>query len=279
MKKEAFAKINLTLDITGTLPDGYHSLFTVMTQVKCADIIGVTLRDDCEIVLSADKDYIPLDEKNTCYKAAALFYRLSGIKGGCDITIENRVPSGAGLGNSSSDAAVVLRTLNELYGYPVEDDELCRQSVKVGADVPFCYALGTKLCLNTGEEMYDLPAFDYPVLIVKIPESFPTAGAYARYDAADSIVHPDNEKFLEYARLGDYKSALGYAGNVFEQVQPREPIEKIKAQLISDGAFYSAMSGSGSAVFGVFQKDTSPEKFADLVSGFEKAGCFAFASY
>lgn len=279
MKQEAFAKINLTLDITGIMPGGYHSLFTVMTGVGCADIIEVNLRDDGRIVLAANKDYIPLDESNTCYKAALLFRKLSGIDCGCDIVIENRVPSGAGLGNSSADAAAVLKILNSLNGFPLTDEQLCSASAKIGADVPFCYALGTRLCLGIGDKMSELPPFDYPVLIVKAPESFPTAGAYARYDASDNIVHPDNVVFLEYAEAGEWKTALKYAGNVFEQVQPKDTIEKLKSELTANGAFYSAMSGSGSAVFGVFEKDKPKETLEKLAERFRAEGSFAAVSY
>lgn len=281
MVKNAYAKINLTLDITGLLPDGYHSLFTVMTAVGCFDIISVNPRADEKIVLTADKDYIPLDEKNTCHKAAELFYSLTGIRGGCDIDIQNRVPSGAGLGNSSADAAAVLKALNELYSRPLTDAALCRQSVRVGADVPFCFAGGTKLCLGTGDDMSDLPAFDYPVLIVKAPVSFPTAGAYARYDALEkekNIVHPDNENFLSFAKAGDWKNALKYAGNVFEQIQPAQPVADIRKDLYSGGAFYAAMSGSGSAVFGVFEKGYPRGELEASARIFRDKGYFAFVS-
>lgn len=276
MERKAFAKINLTLDITGITQNGYHSLFTVMHSVGCYDIISVEKRDDREIVLTADKDYIPIDEKNTCYKAAALFYKLTETDGGCDVDIKNRVPSGAGLGNSSADAAAVLKILNELYNYPIADEELCKASAKVGADVPFTYAGGTKLCLGVGDEMSELPRFNLPFVIVKKPVSFPTAGAYARYDASENIVHPDNEKFLFYAKQGDYKTALQFAGNVFEQVQPEEEIADVKQELLDRGAFFSSMTGSGSAVFGVFDENASAEKLKQIAEFFREKGYFAY---
>lgn len=277
MERKAYAKINLTLDITGIMPGGYHSLFTVMHTAGCYDIISVNQRTDGRIVLSADRDYIPLDGKNTCYRAAALFYELTGIRDGCDIDIKNRVPSGAGLGNSSADAAAVLKILNGLYSFPLEDETLCRASAGIGADVPFTYARGTRLCLGVGDEMTELPRFNLPFVIVKKPVSFPTAGAYARYDALEAVTHPDNEKFLACARRGEWKRALSYAGNVFEQVQPAEDIADIKSGLLSRGAFFASMTGSGSAVFGVFDADFPAEELEETAEYFRSRGCFAFA--
>ena len=277
MKTEAFAKINLTLDITGRLENGYHSLFTVMHLVSCADVIGTEKRTDGRIVLSANKEYIPLDEKNTCHKAARLFFDMLGSCPGCDIKIENRVPSGAGLGNSSADAAAVLKNLNELFGFPFSDEELLKRSVEIGADVPFCFAGGTRLCLGTGEIMRALPAFDLPVIIVKPEISFPTAGAYARYDEKEAngkIIHPDNAAFLSFAEKGDWLSALKFASNVFEQIQPETQISAIKTALIQNGAVYSAMSGSGSAVFGVFDRAASAEYLSSVAASLSTPGTF-----
>lgn len=254
--KKANAKINLTLDLTSILPNGYHGLFTVMQSITLGDEVTVETSDDADITLTCSDKDIPCNEKNTAYKAAEIFLREAGIDKGVKINIEKKVPSQAGLGGGSADAAAVLKALNELYPDRVSEKKLYDTALKVGADVPFCLAGGTRLCQNVGEVMTELPAFDSYVVIAKPEAGISTKAAYEKFDNADKLDHPDNDAFLFYASKGDYKKALKYAANLFEVLVPLEEGKQIKRIMNENGAYYSAMSGSGSAYFGLFDDES-----------------------
>ncbi|MDE6727293.1 MAG: 4-(cytidine 5'-diphospho)-2-C-methyl-D-erythritol kinase, partial [Oscillospiraceae bacterium] len=177
----AHAKINLFLDITGKLANGYHLLETVMQSVDLSDIVSVEQSDG--ITVSCSDPEIPENDGNICYKAAELFFELLGHRGGADIYIDKRIPHGAGLGGGSADAAAVLRGLNKLYGKPFDDETLLALAARVGADVPFCLVGGTKLCSGIGEVMTDTEPYPQRhFLIVKPDFECDTKAAYADYD-------------------------------------------------------------------------------------------------
>lgn len=260
--KKANAKINLMLDLTGVLPNGYHGIFTVMQSVTLCDEVTAEIGGTEKIILSCSDETIPCDEKNTAYKAAKYFLEAAGLTCGVDIRIEKKVPSQAGLGGGSADAAAVLAALMEAFPGKVGEKELYEIALKVGADVPFCLAGGTRLCQNVGEIMTVLPAFDAYVVIAKPDAGVSTKAAYGRFDAEKDIPHPDDASFLFYAASGEYKEAMKYAGNIFETLVPLREGAEIKDKLYADGAYYAAMSGSGSAYFGVFDREEDAVKAA-----------------
>lgn len=250
----AHAKLNLFLDITGKRADGYHLLETVMQSVDLADIVTVELADT-NIGISCSDPTVPDDERNTCYKAAKLFYTLMGRHGGADITLDKRIPHGAGLGGGSADAAAVLVGLNALNGKPFDEQTLLKLAVKVGADVPFCLAGGTKLCKGIGDIMTDAPP--YPArcfLVVKPDFGFDTKAAYKSYDV--TMVKRRERHENEYY-------------NVFRAIYKNEELNAIVDKLCSLGAEGAELTGSGSAVFGAFQ---SIEDAADAAKKFPR--CF-----
>lgn len=273
--EKAEAKINLTLDLTGILPNGYHGLFTVMQSVSLGDIITVETNESGNITLCCSDKSVPCDEKNTAYKAAKLFFEAALINDGADIFIEKITPSEAGLGGGSADAASVLSILNKIYKDKICEKNLYKIALKVGADVPFCLAKGTKLCQNIGEIMSPLPALDAYVVIAKPAAGVSTKEAFARFDTSSNLSHPDNDAFLFYASSGDYKQALNYAGNMFEVLVPLEEGKEIKEIMKKSGAYYSAMSGSGSAFFGLFDNENDAVKAAEkLKNKYYFAGVF-----
>ncbi len=253
--QKAYAKINLTLDITSVLPDRYHGIFTAMQTVDLHDDVSVETMEPPGVTLTCSDETIPCDERNTAHKAAALFLEQAGLTEGVAVTIEKRIPSQAGLAGGSADAAAVLRALNELYPGKLTEQTLYEIAFRIGADVPFCLAGGTRLCLNKGEIMAALPCLDAWAVLIKPEENVSTKEAYQRFDSAVDLFHPDNDKFLFYAALGEYKKALAYACNTFETLCDLPCGAPVKAALYTGGAYYAAMSGSGSAFFGLFDDE------------------------
>lgn len=264
--KSAYAKINLTLDITSALPDGFHSIFTCMQSVSLCDKVAVKTAAG-GIRLRCSDSFVPCGEKNTAFSAAARFFSESGIKDGCDIYIEKNIPMSAGLAGGSADAAAVLRALSEIYPGALSEGQLYSAALAVGADVPFCFSGGTMLCLNKGEILSRLPEFNADILIVKPDADVSTAEAYRRFDYADCINHPDNPMFLYYASKGEYKNALDYSENIFESLAFFPEGEAVKRKMLDNGAYFAAMSGSGSAYFGLFDDSTAAESCAEAFIG------------
>ena len=280
-RQKAYAKINLTLDITSVLPDRYHGIFTAMQTVDLYDDVTVETTQAPGITLTCDNGTIPCDERNTAYKAAAYFSEAAGITEGVQIRIEKRIPSQAGLAGGSADAAAVLRAMQEIYPDKLPEQALFDIAFRIGADMPFCLAGGTRLCLNKGEVMAALPCLDAWAVIVKPEEDVSTKEAYARFDSAADLFHPNNNEFLFYAAKGEYRKALAYAYNTFEALCEVPSGEVIKSALYAGGAYYAAMSGSGSAFFGLFEDEARAQAAAEtLKASFRQVfvcrttGCF-----
>lgn len=253
---KAYAKINLSLDLTGRLPDGYHAINTIMQSVSLYDTADVDLAP-AGIELTCSVPGIPCDERNTAYKAAAYYLEAAGAECGVKIHIEKRIPSEAGLAGGSADAAAVLYALNELIPGRLTREELFDIALKVGADVPFCLAGGTRLCLHKGEEMTALPPFASFVLLAKPDAGVSTGAAFRRFDTAEDLHHPDNGAVLEAYENGEGEKAAAYSLNIFEQLVDLPEGEKIKTALRENGAYYASMSGSGSCFFGLFVEEAS----------------------
>ena len=266
IKCKAFAKINITLDLTGVLPNKYHGIFTCMQSVSLYDPVCVRTGSK-GLFLRCSEKYIPCDDRNTAYKAARLFYERAGIEPECEINIKKVIPSGAGLAGGSADAAAVLRALGIAYPDALSHREMLNIAFEVGADVPFCYVGGTKLCQNIGEIMSPLPPLHSGVLIVKPFERVSTKDAYARFDNTSDISHPDNDSFLFYAARGEYHEAVRFAENMFEKLCDVRCGDMIKDAMYSCGAWFASMSGSGSAYYGLFSSEEDMKKCEQLLKG------------
>lgn len=255
MKSEikAYAKVNLFLDITGRLDNGYHTLNTVMQQIDLYDEITAEISDGDGIFIKCDNPAVPCNEKNIAYKATAAFMSETGNKARVDIRINKNIPLEAGMGGSSTDGAAVLKALNKLYDYPVSLEKLCEIGAGLGADVPFCITGGTAVCKGIGEIMTPVNCLkDYVFLIVKPDFSCSTPVGYKTYDEKPVPVNTEFEEFVDLLSLGSEKWA-GKMYNVFEKLYEDERITEITDTMRKYGALGAILTGSGSAVFGVFK--------------------------
>ena len=185
----------------------------------------------------------------------------------CNIYIKKVIPSGAGLAGGSADAAAVLKALSILYKDVLSHRQIMEIALAVGADVPFCYVGGTRLCQNIGEIMSTLPPLVSHVLVVKPYERVSTKDAYMRFDTAEHISHPDNDSFLFYAARGEYKEAVRFAENMFETLSDVKSGKEIKQVMLDSGAWFASMSGSGSAYYGLFDSAEAAKDCAERLRG------------
>ena len=251
--EKAYAKVNLTLAVGEKRPDGYHEVVSVMQRVSLHDTLTAEQTRE-GITLTCSDPALPSGEENLVHRAASLFFRETGIAGGAALTLEKRIPSQAGLGGGSSDAASALLALRKLYAPALPDTELETMAAALGSDVPFCIRGGTQLATGRGEVLSPLPPLtDGWFVIVKPTESFSTPAMYRRLDELPPACTPP------LPPLQDGLPALA-AGlfNRFEAAIPAgSAVWDIKARLAAHGALASLLSGSGSAVFGLFDTETA----------------------
>lgn len=256
LQEPAYAKLNLTLDILHKREDGFHEIESIMQQITMCDDVEIDVETGEDWKLECDWEDIPTDSENLAWKAAGVFYREIGKDPqGITIRITKRIPMGAGLAGGSADAAAVLRALNRHEGEPFTIWELSRLSAKIGSDVPFCVLGGTALAKGRGEKLAQLLPMPQCFYCIAKPEfSVSTPKLYAAWDEVAEPYHPDNNGMGRALDQQNLMHVAGYLGNGFEPLVSAEhpEIEEIK-QIMSDcGALGAAMTGSGSAVFGIF---------------------------
>lgn len=254
--EHAGAKLNLSLDVLKKTPDGYHDLRMVMQTVEFGDDLEIELTEDGSFAIDPGQPYLPADSRNLALRAAKLFLDGAGL--GARIRTVKRTPVCAGMGGGSSDAAAVLRALNRLTQAGKTDDDLREMALRLGSDVPFCVSGGTALAEGRGEILTPLdPMPDCAIVICKPSFSISTPELFGRIDRRKSRLHPDTAGLIEALGAGDIGSAARRMYNVFEDVLDRRQsaIESIKSELLSKGALGAVMTGTGSAVFGVFEDD------------------------
>ena len=202
------AKLNLSLDVVGTLPNGYHDLDMVMQTIDLYE--KITLRRSNTLSLTLPGSFVPVNDKNTAIKAAVAFFRYTGLLAGVDMTIYKRVPVRAGMAGGSADAAGVLVGLNELYDAHLSMSELCAIGAGIGADVPFALLGGTCRVRGVGDLMKALPPCPDCWFVVAMPSvGVSTPEAFARYDTMGSPVHPDCEAQEQAIRAEDLRAVCG----------------------------------------------------------------------
>ncbi len=251
------AKINLSLDITGKLENGYHTLDTIMQTISIEDKITLT-KTGREISVFCDHPQVPAGDGNICHKAAQAFFEKTAIEGGVLITIEKNIPVGAGLAGGSSDAAAVIKGLNLLYKAGLTQREMCKIGLKCGADVPFCVVAGTCRAKGIGEKLTVLPSFAGVYVVLVVPDFFvSTAWAYENYVLDSTVEKPRTEELITYIRSRDIKNTAERMANVLESVTAKKhpEIREIKNDIKKSGACGSVMSGSGPSVFGLFENE------------------------
>ena len=256
----AYAKVNLFLDITGRLDNGYHTLNTVMQQVELCDTVTVRVRDGKGIAVSCDVEGIPCDERNIAFKAARSFLEKMGLEAEILIDIEKSIPVMAGLGGSSTDGAAVLAALNQLYDGVMSGEELEKLGAALGADVPFCIRGGAAACTGIGDNMRPVKGLDDNCFIVIVKPDFEcdTAEGYRLYDRKPVAEKSDFNGFLR-AMEGSAAQTGKSLYNVFERLYCDNRIERLKKELVKAEALGACLTGSGSAVFGVFDDKIKAE--------------------
>lgn len=263
IRLKAYAKINLGLDVLRKREDGYHEVKMVMQTIDMFDKVELRRVRKPGIFVQTNLKYLPTNQDNLVYKAAKLFMEEYKLAGGVEINLKKYIPVAAGMAGGSSDAATVLYGMNKLYELKLSLDELMRLGVKIGADVPFCIMRGTALAEGIGEKLTRLPAApDCHILIAKPPFSVSTKWVYGNLKANELEEHPDIDKLIEALTAKDLKGMTQYMGNVLETVTETEypQITEIKRLMTEAGALRSLMSGSGPAVFGLFEDREVAEK-------------------
>lgn len=252
----ARAKLNLSLDVLARRPDGFHDLRMVMQAAALADEVHVELREPGFFRAETNRSYIPTDERNIAVKAAKAYFEAAGIDSGAYIKITKRIPVCAGLGGGSSDAAAVIRALGELTGAPLEGGELCAAALRAGSDVPFCLMGGTALATGRGEVLTPLPPLPRTDAVICMPHfTCSTPELFARLDTLRTRCRPDTDGLVAALRAGDVAGVARRMYNVFEDALDRraaQAVGEIKRCLLDNGALGAVMSGSGSAVYGLF---------------------------
>lgn len=249
------AKINIAIDVLGKYPNGYHEVRMIMTQVGIFDVLTISLKDEKEIAISGSNINMPVDESNLAWKAANEFFKAIKFGGGCDIYIEKHIPMGAGMAGGSADAAGVINGLNKLFDYPLSLEERMKIGERLGADVPFCVMGGCALAEGIGERLTSLTGIpEVYYLIAKPKQSISTKWVYEHLDYNDRPGNLDVDKIISGINLGDLKKIQSSMGNILEKpaVQICPEINVYKSEMLSLGADIAMMSGSGSAVFGMF---------------------------
>ena len=263
----AYAKINMFLEILDKRADGFHNIESVMHTVSLCDNVTLEINNSGTVTLDCPALGIPA-EKNIAWKAAKLYTEQAGITDGVHITVTKNIPWEAGLGGGSSDAGAVLRGLNKLYGSFTES-ELLVLAAEIGSDVPFCTVGGCMHATGRGEILSSLPCLpDCRILIIKGDAGTSTAAAYA---AADAVGFTPEVNRLN-ARLydGNLKEICKHTFNRFEDTAPYLP--PLKDALLSNSALTAMLSGSGSAVFAIFDDPEAAKKSRDE---FTSKGYFA----
>jgi len=269
LRVKAFAKLNFGLDVLRKMENGYHEVLTVMQSVSLCDEITLDLSGADEIIARTNLRYLPRDNKNIAVRAASLFFESTGIpfRGG-EIGINKSIPVCAGMAGGSTDGAAVLRALNEAFSAGLGRSDLEAMAQKLGSDVPFCIAGGTALCRGRGEIMTDLPPMPKIwTVICKPPFPISTPELFAAIDCGKIKSRPDMNGIIKAIEQGNIAQIARRIYNVFEDVLPPQcsEIGVIKTKLIDHGALGASMTGTGSAVFGLFKDPDTAQKAYDFL--------------
>ena len=260
----AHAKLNLTLDVLGKRPDGYHDLEMVMQEIALGDEITLTLDTGAPWSVVGDAAVMPCDDSNLAIKAAKLFFAASGLT--CDglrVEIRKHTPVCAGMGGGSADGAAVLRMLWEHYGRPIPEESLYRLAEQTGSDVPFALFGGTALAREKGQVLSRLPSLPHcyfllckPVFPISTPELF------RAIDQETISERPDNRAMTTALESGDLQACAALLFNVFQCVVSREhsELQEIQNTMRAGGALGTCMTGSGPTMFGIFDQREAAER-------------------
>lgn len=262
--ENGYAKLNISLDVSKPREDGYHDMTMIMQDISLHDTVRVTLREDGRREIKTTLRYLPKDEKNLAYKAALVYLEEIGEpEAGFDIEIDKKIPVGAGMAGGSTDASATLRALNRLFDNRLTKDKLVCISERIGSDVPYCTLGGTALAEGRGEILTPIRSLPECTFLVCKPEfSISTPELFRALDRIKLRNHPDTKGILEAIEKQDLGGICRRMYNVFEDVDDRRirTVFEIKSKMLSKGALSAMMTGTGSAVFGIFNMDENPEE-------------------
>ena len=263
------AKINLSIDVLGKRPDGYHLVEMIMQTIDLFDIIKIFSIEEDKIIIESNSKDIPLDSKNIVYKAADLIKNHCNIRKGIKIYIEKNIPIAAGMAGGSSNAAAVLVGLNKLWNLNLSKDELKVLGLKLGADVPFCIEGEASLAENIGEKLTKIDGLsqDAFVLVCKPDLFVSTKEIYEEIDSKIIEKRPNNKLLIKLLKENNIEMLAKNMYNVLEEVTKEKypVIKEIEKVMMEHDALGSMMSGSGPTVFGLYDNKEQAENCKQIL--------------
>ena len=277
MKVKAFAKINLCLDVLRRKENGYHEVEMVMTNVDIFDVLEIKELEEKKILLKSYNTDLAMDESNLIYKAIALLQKETGKTFGVEVLLEKNIPMEAGMAGGSADAAATLKAVNELFALGVSDERLLELGASLGADIPFCIMGGTVLASGIGEKLRRLsPLPKMKLLIVKPKAGLSTKKVYESLDIDGlnkaGFIHKDVGEMVSVIESDEadktkIEKIAGRLNNILEvpSIRLLPLIEDIKQKMLDNNCLGALMSGSGTAIFGIYENDEDMIKTKEIL--------------
>lgn len=277
MKVKAFAKINLCLDVLRRKENGYHEVEMVMTNVDIFDVLEIKELEEKKILLKSYNTDLAMDETNLIYKAIALLQKETGKTFGVEVLLEKNIPMEAGMAGGSADAAATLKAVNELFALGVSDERLLELGASLGADIPFCIMGGTVLASGIGEKLRRLsPLPKMKLLIVKPKAGLSTKKVYESLDIDGlnkaGFIHKDVGEMVSVIESDEadktkIEKIAGRLDNILEvpSIRLLPLIADIKQKMLDNNCLVALMSGSGTAIFGIYENDEDMIKTKEIL--------------
>ncbi|MDU6629136.1 MAG: 4-(cytidine 5'-diphospho)-2-C-methyl-D-erythritol kinase [Lachnoanaerobaculum sp.] len=277
MKVKAFAKINLCLDVLRRKENGYHEVEMVMTNVDIFDVLEIKELEEKKILLKSYNTDLAMDESNLIYKAIALLQKETGKTFGVEVLLEKNIPMEAGMAGGSADAAATLKAVNELFTLGVSDERLLELGASLGADIPFCIMGGTVLASGIGEKLRRLsPLPKMKLLIVKPKAGLSTKKVYESLDIDGlnkaGFIHKDVGEMVSVIESDEadktkIEKIAGRLNNILEvpSIRLLPLIVDIKQKMLDNNCLGALMSGSGTAIFGIYENDEDMIKTKEIL--------------
>ena len=277
MKVKAFAKINLCLDVLRRKENGYHEVEMVMTNVDIFDVLEIKELEEKKILLKSYNTDLAMDESNLIYKAIALLQKETGKTFGVEVLLEKNIPMEAGMAGGSADAAATLKAVNELFALGVSDERLLELGASLGADIPFCIMGGTVLASGIGEKLRRLsPLPKMKLLIVKPKAGLSTKKVYESLDIDGlnkaGFIHKDVGEMVSVIESDEadktkIEKIAGRLDNILEvpSIRLLPLIADIKQKMLDNNCLGALMSGSGTAIFGIYENDEDMQKTKEIL--------------
>lgn len=260
IRRIAYAKINLGLDVVSKREDGYHNVKMIMQTISLHDKLRMKRIMADKVILETNLNFLPTDDRNLVVQVIKHVREIYGIQDGVFVDLYKVIPVGAGLAGGSTDAAQAILGMNELFDLKMTMEEMEAIGKKFGADIPYCIRGGTALAEGIGEKLTQLkPNIKMHILVAKPKVSVSTAYVYGNLDVNQIDVHPDIDGMIEAIESDDIQGIVDRLANVLEDVTVvgYPEVAQIKSAMVDNGALGALMSGSGSAVFGIFGDEQS----------------------